>query len=47
MSLLFHPNIVLFMGACSEPQKLVMVTQVNRSFSVFEENVVFFSISDF
>lgn len=36
MSTLYHPNIVLFMGACSEPGKLVMVTQYLRGGSVLQ-----------
>jgi len=27
MSKLFHPNIVLYMGACSEPGNLMIVTE--------------------
>jgi len=36
MSTLYHPNIVLFMGACSEPGKLVMVTQYLRGGSLLQ-----------
>jgi serine/threonine protein kinase len=36
MAKLFHPNICLYMGACSEPNQLMIVCEVSGSFAATE-----------